>query len=384
MADIYKQKYRFKIALLFVAISIGVISQFYTNSLVKELRVQEREKVELWAEANRQVTTNPDLESDISFLFQVINNNKTVPAILTSESGRINGSRNLDTSKINNPGYLQREIEIMKEEHDPIVIEFDGGTNYIYYRDSFLLKRLQYYPFIMLSAISIYLLISYLVFSSARKAEQNRVWVGMAKETAHQIGTPLSSLLGWTEILKSENTPQYILDEILKDINRLQTITERFSKIGSIPAISPHNLIRVTEKAMLYIKDRSSKKITFSFVSTQDELQVPLNIPLYEWVIENILRNALDAMDGNGKIGIDIQSSGKDFVIIDITDSGKGIKKSQHKSVFQPGFTTKSRGWGLGLSLAKRIIEEYHKGQIIVLSSDQGKGTTFRVKLKTT
>lgn len=381
MNELYQKKYRIKIFLLFAAIGIGVLSLVYTNSLVSELRIQEREKVALFAKATKQIANADNLNADNTFLFEVIRNNKTVPVILTDQEGRIIATRNLDSNKLNKEGYLQEEIGNMKAEHQPIEIPFDGGVNTIYYRDSFLLKKLQFYPLIMLTAIALFLVIAYLVFSSARKAEQNRVWVGMAKETAHQIGTPLSSLMGWIEILRSLEISEDILGEMSKDIKRLNTIAQRFSKIGSVPEISEHNLVRVTEKSMLYIKDRSSKKVNYTFNSSSKEIRLDMNISLYEWVIENLLNNALDAMEGKGDITINIQES-EQFATVDISDSGKGIKKSDQQNIFNPGFTTKSRGWGLGLSLAKRIIEGYHKGQISVLQSEPNKGTTFRIKLK--
>ena len=383
--QLYKTKARWKIALVLFAVIIGIAAAFFSNHLVHELRKQERQKVALWAEATRKIATIEDFSSDLSLLFQVINNNKTVPVILTDENGTVNAHRNLDSLKAQDDKYLRNQIELMKDQNEPIIIDFEGGRNFIYYRDSTVLVMLRYYPLAMLGIIGAYLLVAYAIFSSTRRAEQNRVWAGMAKETAHQIGTPLSSLIGWIEILKGLDVPEDYLEEMLKDIHRLDKITNRFSKIGSAPEIAPHNLVKVTEKSMRYIQDRSSKKIDFSFHAPKEdkELRVPMNIELFEWVIENLMRNSIDAMEGEGSVSISV-SKIKNNAFIDISDSGKGIKKDQWKTIFRPGYTTKKRGWGLGLSLAHRIIEQYHKGQIFVKESNANKGTTIRIKLPLT
>lgn len=380
--NIYRIKVRWKIGLVLIALIIGIGASFYSNHLVHELRKQERQKVALWAEATQKIASVEDFSTDLSFLFQVINNNKTVPVILTDEQGNINAHRNLDSAKVKRPEYLEKQKELMASQHDPITIKFEGGTNYIYYRDSKILSMLKYYPLAMLGIIGAYLLVAYAIFSSTRRAEQNRVWAGMAKETAHQIGTPLSSLIGWIEILKGLDVPDEYLKEMLLDIDRLEKITQRFSKIGSEPEISDHNLIRVTEKSMKYIQDRSSKKVKFSFHVADDlkELRVPLNISLFEWVVENLLKNSIDAMGGEGELNVSITPI-KNWVYVDVSDTGKGIKSSLWRTVFQPGYTSKKRGWGLGLSLAYRIISDYHKGSIFVKESAPDKGTTIRMKL---
>ena len=272
-------------------------------------------------------------------------------------------------------------IEKMRLEHEPIEIKIGKNLKqFILYKDSDLLVRLRYYPFFQLAVIALFLFVSYLAFSSSRKAEQNQVWVGMAKETAHQLGTPLSSLMAWLELLKMKGMSAEYTAEIEKDIHRLQTITERFSKIGSAPALLKENIYEVLKRSVDYIKTRSSGSVDFILNPDSRDLLAPMNVPLFEWVLENILKNALDAMGGKGKINLNITDQ-QQFVYIDITDTGKGIPKGSYKTIFKPGYTTKSRGWGLGLSLSKRIIEEYHDGQIFVKNSDVNKGTTFRIVL---
>ncbi|MEO5571572.1 MAG: HAMP domain-containing sensor histidine kinase, partial [Bacteroidia bacterium] len=280
--------------------------------------------------------------------------------------------------------YLHEQIAEMKKQHVPIDVKIDkNNTNYIYYKDSVILQQLRYYPYFQLGVISLFLLVSYLAFSSSRKAEQNQVWVGMAKETAHQLGTPLSSLVAWLEYLKLQNKNDEHVVEIQKDVNRLQTITERFSKIGSAPTLKKENIAEVIHNSIAYIKSRISSKVDFSVTSVPNHshiIYVPINVPLFEWVLENIFKNAVDAIEGNGKISILITDQ-QQFAYIDICDTGKGIQKSKFKTVFKPGYTSKKRGWGLGLSLSKRIIEEYHSGHIFVKSSELNKGTVFRIVL---
>jgi signal transduction histidine kinase len=277
--------------------------------------------------------------------------------------------------------FLDKQVEAMRVEHPPIEIKIGRNLRqYILYRDSDLLVRLRYYPYFQLAVIGLFLFVSYLAFSTSRKAEQNQVWVGMAKETAHQLGTPLSSLVAWLELLKMKGVSSEYTTEIEKDLHRLLTITERFSKIGSAPVLSKVNIYDVLKHSVNYIQTRSSGKVLFVLEKPATEIFAPLNVPLFEWVLENILKNALDAMSGDGKITLNITDQ-QQFVYIDITDTGKGIPKSSYKTIFKPGYTTKSRGWGLGLSLSKRIVEEYHDGQIFVKNSEPNKGTTFRIVL---
>lgn len=381
--NIYTRKQRWKLALLIAALLIGLTSLWYTNKLVEKLSEQEKKNVELWAAAVKQLSDVEVDGGDVSFALEFTRSNNTIPMILTDAEGNINSSRNLDSVKALDEKWMLEQVEIMKSEKDPIVIRFgkDKEVNYVYYRDSMLIKQLKYYPYFQLAVISLFLMVSYLAFSSSRKAEQNQVWVGMAKETAHQLGTPLSSLMAWVEYLKTQQHRPDHLEEMEKDIARLNTITERFSKIGSSPSLKKENVNEVVRNSMNYISPRSSSKVKFSLNGvTNYDVFAPMNVPLFEWVLENLFKNAVDAMSGEGAITVSITDQ-QQFVYIDIADTGKGIPKSKYKTVFKPGYTSKSRGWGLGLSLSKRIVEEYHGGRIFVKSSDPGKGTTFRIVL---
>lgn len=379
--NIYHRKRRWKLLLFFVAVFIGAGSLLYTNFLMKKLSEEERKRVELWAKANEEIQkSNPD--QDISFIFQVLLSNNTIPVLLVNTQDSIISYRNLDSLKMQNPEYRIKRLDEMKKHHSPIEIELlNGKRNYIYFDDSTLLTQLYYYPFVQLAIISLFILVSYLAFSTSRKSEQNHVWLGMSKETAHQLGTPISSLMGWIEVLKLENPENPSIVEIEKDVKRLERVTERFSKIGSKPALKPENIHKSLNSAVDYIKNRSSHKVDFEINLPQNQnIMIPLSLNLFEWVIENICRNAVDAMNGEGKIIVNMVSKDNQ-VIIDISDTGKGISKSKQKTVFRPGYTTKQRGWGLGLSLSKRIIEEYHRGRIFVKQSDSKNGTTFRIIL---
>lgn len=377
--NIYSKKQVWKIALLIAAVIIGVLSLWYTNDLVRELKQEEERKVTIWAEATSLLTTS---NGDISFIFSVIQNNKTIPVILVDENDFIISFNNLDSAKINSnqrDEYLDEMLEEMKEEQHFINFPLSNGKeNTIYYQDSVLLKRLNLYPYIQLAVLALFIFISYLAFSSSRKAEQNQVWVGMAKETAHQLGTPLSSLIAWLEYLKMKGTDEQTVDEIRKDLGRLEIITERFSKIGAVPDLQMNDVKEVFENFTAYLQGRISKNVRISVHG--DAAEAAINVPLFEWVIENICKNAVDAMGGKGSLVIDINDN-HPYVYIDISDTGKGIPSNKFKTVFQPGYTSKKRGWGLGLSLAKRIIENYHKGKIFVKSSEMDKGTTFRIVL---
>lgn len=380
--DIYRQRQNWKLLLFLTAIVIGASSLTYTSRLVKDLSVQERKKVELWAEATKILINAEPEVTDLSFPLSVIQNNTTVPVILTDSSGNIITFNNLNSSQVSKPHYLNRQIRLMRESNDSIIINLtEGDKNFIFYGNSILLNRLKYFPYIQLAVIIFFILVSYLAFSSSRKAEQNKVWIGLSKETAHQLGTPTSSLNAWVEILKDRPGISDITEELEKDTQRLIKITDRFSKIGSKPALQPVILYNILKENINYLKSRSSNKIIFDLEVADKELEVKVNISLFEWVIENICKNAMDAMDGDGVIKIILNRSQQN-VIIDITDFGKGIPKSRFNTIFKPGFTTKKRGWGLGLSLAKRIIEEYHGGKIFILRSDINKGTTVRIILK--
>ncbi|MCF8295228.1 MAG: HAMP domain-containing histidine kinase [Bacteroidales bacterium] len=393
--NIYSRKQKWKFILFVIAFLIGIASLTYTNILVGKLAEEERKSVELWAKANRELSKS-DLEDDVSFIYEVIIRNKTIPVILTDENYNILNSRNLDEEKSlldstitgakvyqTNLRYLEEQLAVMRSSNEPIEISWlDGNRNYIFYKDSILLQKLMYYPFIQLGVIFLFILVSYYAFSSSRKAEQNQVWLGMSKETAHQLGTPISSLIAWVEYLKLKDTNPDIIQEMQKDVSRLEMITERFSKIGSSPVLSNHNIYTILYDSIKYLKTRTSYEVEYRFSwDSQDETIVPLNAALFEWVIENICKNAVDAMDGKGSITIHVLNQ-MQFIYIDITDTGKGIAKSKFKTIFQPGYTTKSRGWGLGLSLSKRIIENYHDGKIFVKESHPDKGSTIRIVLK--
>ena len=369
-----------KTLLLLSALVIGVATLWFTNSLVKDLKNEERTKVKIWAKATEQTTDIDNLDEDISFIFEVINHNNTIPVILSDDQGKILYHKNFPPNKIKKEGYLQKELLLMKKNSEPIVFEYaDGKENRIYYKDSIILTRLKFFPYVMLLIVTLFIIIGYLAFSASRKSEQNKVWAGMARETAHQIGTPLSSLMGWITLLQAKEGVDDIAIEMNKDILRLQTIAERFSKIGSQPELFKLDLTKVLKHSFNYMKDRSSAKVKYE-IDVPSPVFASINPQLFGWVIENIIRNAIDALEQKGTIFLSIKEQNKK-IYIDITDTGKGIKSSELKTVFEPGFTTKKRGWGLGLSLVKRIVEEYHKGQVFVLSSELTKGTTFRVIL---
>ena len=318
-----------------------------------------------------------------SFISEVAVNSASVPVIYT-DSTQINviAYGNLDTLKINDSEFVLSTLKEMEAQNTPIEVDLgDGARNYIFYKESFLLTQLRYYPYIQFGVIGIFFLISYLLFNTARRAEQDQVWLGMAKETAHQLGTPLSSIIAWLEYLKLKGVDEQSLLEAREDVRRLETITERFSKIGSIPVLEKANIIEVLNKAVAYMRTRTSKSVSFSVQSVANhDIYVKLNIPLFEWVVENICRNSIDAMDGKGTIVVEVLDH-LQYVYIDVTDSGKGIARSNFKTIFQPGYTTKQRGWGLGLSLVRRIVENYHQGKIFVKKSEIGKGTTIRIVL---
>jgi signal transduction histidine kinase len=379
--NLYTQRLRWKQLIVVSAVLIGLGSLWYTSALVEKLANEERKKVELWAKATETLASAADPAMDLSFVFDVIKDNQTIPVILTTETDSIITSRNLDSTQSENPGYLAAKLSEMKETAQPIEVKLIAGKNLIYYSHSNLLKQLQIFPFVQLGVIGLFIFVSYLAFSSSRRAEQDQVWVGMSKETAHQLGTPLSSLMAWVEYMKMKELDKEMIGELEKDVNRLNVITERFSKIGSSPELTNQNVYEVIEESADYMRARSPRKVNIYFSeNTEKHILVPLNAPLFAWVVENLFRNAVDAMEGAGQIIISIASQGK-HVIIDVEDTGKGIPRSRLKTVFQPGFTTKKRGWGLGLSLSKRIIEIYHGGKIFVKESLLNKGTTFRIVL---
>ncbi|MBK7711276.1 MAG: ATP-binding protein [Bacteroidales bacterium] len=345
----------------------------------KKLKVEERENVMMWAEATTLISV-ADTSQDVEFLSLVIDNNNTVPVILTDESDSIISARNFDSEKMIDPRYLNKQLGMIKENNNRIVIDLeDNHFNLIYYKDSTILTMLMYYPYIQLGIILLFILVSYLAFSSSRKAEQNQLWVGMSRETAHQLGTPTSSLAGWIEVLQLKHPEVSITKELALDVERLEKVTERFSRIGSKPSLTDENVVLIILRTIEYLKSRTSSKVKFSFEhGAGNSVIIPLNSALFEWVIENVFKNAIDSMEGSGELNIKLTETDKN-AIIDISDTGKGIPKSAFKKIFNPGFTTKQRGWGLGLSLAKRIIEEYHRGRIFVRTSELEKGSCIRI-----
>ena len=389
--NIYNLRANWKFFLLVCAIAIGVCSLLYTNYVVGKLSADERKRIEIWAEAQRMISeadidnTSFDLDNPnlyLDFYLTVIEGNTTIPAIVVDKNQQIKFYINLDSVKVSNPDYVRQRLEYMKGKYQPIIVDLIGDTQYLYYDDSSTLYQLSYYPYIQLGIIFLFIGVAYFAFSTSRKSEQNQVWVGLSKETAHQLGTPISSLLAITEMLKIQTHDQALVTELEKDVSRLHAITERFSKIGSKPATPMVDVGQAVANSLNYIRKRSSDKVGIHYRQPDDAVMVPLSEPLFGWVIENLCKNALDAMAGIGTINVDIKHTNHQ-VMIDVSDTGKGISKRKYKTIFKPGYTTKSRGWGLGLSLTKRIIEDYHNGRIFVLRSDPDKGTTFRIILKT-
>jgi len=381
--DFYFRKRRWKILLLLLAVVIGVGAFYYTNWLVKNMAKEERKSVELWAEATQKLVSSPiDSNQDITFLNDILIRNTTIPIITTDTLDHIIDFRNISFAEKNKDKVLLRKLHKMKEDNEPIIITIsETQKQYLYYGDSILLENLKYYPVVQFGVIFLFILVAYLAFNSSRNSEQNQVWVGMSKETAHQLGTPISSLMAWVELLKMQNIDEKLIREFEKDTERLQKITERFSKIGSIPELIRTDVGETIRSTVEYLKTRSSDKVKFILdFDTDKKYEAPLNSSLFSWVIENLCKNAIDAMNNSGTIQVSILEK-PDQLLIEVSDTGKGISKAYYKTVFQPGFTTKKRGWGLGLSLAKRIVENYHKGKIFLKQSEINKGTTFRIVL---
>ena len=393
--DIYSKQQKWKFALIGFAIIIGISSLFITNTLVRELKSEERKKIELWAKATKHLISLTG-EGDYSLAIKVISENNNIPVILVDACDSILENRNfqiytkVDSFFLNiglfktqeiTPKFLREELNIIKESGDePIEINIIGDKQWIYYKDSALLNRLRFYPVYQLGFIGLFMFIAYFMFSASRRSEQNKVWAGMAKETAHQIGTPLSSLMAWTELLKEKEGTEQMVTEMEKDIKRLETITERFSKIGSKSELQKRDIVSLVSQSIEYLKARMPVNTEFDIQVPIKEIIIPLNSVLFEWVIENLVTNAVDAMKGKGKISVSITEE-ENKIVINISDTGDGIDRSIIKNIFKPGVTSKKRGWGLGLSLSKRIIEEYHKGSIFVMKSEKGKGTTFTIRL---
>lgn len=351
-----------------------------TYTFFQIFKNEERNKMELWAKAQKSLMT-ANVDTEIELPSFILEKNKNIPLILTDSKGKIISSLNIGDIE-NDSIKVKSFLNSIKKQNNPIKVQYAPNEYHlVYYGDSSLLNKLKYYPIALLLIIFLFGAVVYNFYKSTKMATQNKLWAGMAKETAHQIGTPLSSLIGWLEIMKADNVDETTITEIEKDINRLQTITDRFSKIGSEPILESKNIIEETRLSFEYLKSRFSNQVEFSFTAPKSPIEISLNSALYSWTIENLMKNAIDAMKGRGKLKISIENDGI-FVKIQIKDSGKGIPKNQFKRVFEPGFTTKKRGWGLGLSLTKRIVEEYHKGKIKVLNSEIGKGTTMQMSFK--
>ncbi|WP_395811680.1 sensor histidine kinase [Daejeonella sp.] len=395
----YDRKRRWKFILIVFALIIVGTSVWYTDYLVRNISTVERTRAELWARSTRNIIAMPDVNDEyITFIYSM-RDSLAVPAIVVDSAENIITWRGLDSTKTNfdleadskkkyDPKYFKSQLKEMKSQHpQPIVLELNNRNNekwFVYYKDSILLTQLRAFPYVQLSVIAIFLLVAYGVFNSSRKSEQDQVWVGLAKETAHQLGTPISSLMAWVELLKSKfNAPDDpLIIEMENDVKRLETVADRFSKIGSKPILHNHVVYEVVEEFVNYFKVRVSDKIEF-ILSGDKQVVALVNVPLFDWVIENILKNAVNAIEGQGSIKVEIKENlVKEQVFIDITDTGAGIPRSKFDTVFQPGYTTRKRGWGLGLSLTKRIVENYHQGSVFVKDSELGKGTTFRIVLK--
>ncbi len=368
--------------IIFASFFIISLILWNTYTFFQIFKHEERLKMSLWANAEK-ILINAGENTDLELPLQIFSNNTSIPIMLTENDSIIN-YKNIDEKIIEDKKRANAFLSGLKNENDPIIIEYvPGKFQKIYYGDSELLKKLKYYPIALLLIIILFAALVYNFYKSTKMATQNKLWAGMAKETAHQIGTPLTSLVGWVEILKSENIDKSTTDEIEKDIERLQTITERFSKIGSEPKLENRDIVEETHQSYKYLQSRFSKQVEFSFKGPDNPIFASFNPTLHGWTIENLVKNAIDAMKGRGKLSVSVEEEGE-FVKIKVSDTGSGIPKNQYKSVFEPGFTTKKRGWGLGLSLTKRIVEEYHKGTIKVLHSEIGKGTTMQVSFKVT
>ena len=375
MQNIYDARQKGKLIFLLISVLLvgGVL--YVSNDLVEDLSIEERKKMEIWAEATRE------LASDKTEL-KVIQSNTSIPAIIVDDTGEINQYLNLNLPETDTEKYLQEKLEQLKSKSNLIEINLgDGEKQYLYYDDSILLKRLSFYPYVQLGVMVLFVLIVYFALISTKKAEQNKVWVGLSKETAHQLGTPISSLMAWMDLLESSGVDPSLLSDMNKDVNRLSVIAERFSKIGSKPEMELIYVNEVLENATEYMRRRVSDKVLITTHLPSDAEGAMVCLSLFEWVIENLCKNAVDAMNGEGRIDV-YMTSEKQQIYIDIKDTGKGIARKNFKTVFNPGYTTKKRGWGLGLTLAKRIIEDYHAGRIYVKDSEVGKGTTFRIELK--
>ena len=376
-----KHSNAFRWIIIIASFAIVSLILWKTYEFFQHFKDEERTKMENWSFAQTEFV-NAETNTNLNLTLKILNSNTTTPMLVVDQDGRLSSFNNIDETKVQDSLHIQKLIEKFRGENKPIDIKYQGKTfSTIYYGNSPLLNKLAYYPLALLLIIFLFGAVIFFFYRSNKNATQNKLWSGMAKETAHQIGTPLSSLIGWTEILKSENVNPDYISEMEKDVNRLKTITERFSKIGSLPTLEKADIVKETIDSYDYLKARSSKLIDFEIIIPEGEIFVELNKQLYSWSIENLVKNAIDAMKGRGKLTIEISQLENNVKVI-VTDTGRGINKKDFNKIFEPGFTTKKRGWGLGLSLTKRIIEDFHKGKISVLQSEKGKGTTIQIDLK--
>jgi Signal transduction histidine kinase len=381
MDNIYDSRQRFKFIFIVSAVLIAIASVVVSDLLIKNLAQEERQKIEVWAEATRVMTDeNPSL--NMSLILKIIMGNTSIPVVLCDGDDNVLNDKNIDVPERNVDAFWAEKLKELKSKNPPIVADLgDGSFHYVYYDDSIILKRLLIYPYVQLTVVFIFILIAFLALASTKKAEQNKVWVGLSKETAHQLGTPISSLIAWMEYLKTKDVDPSLLVEMDKDVRRLETIAERFSKIGSKPELEPVDVNESLRLALSYMETRISSKVNIYTHLSEKPLYSSMNDSLFAWVIENLVKNAVDAMGGQGEITFNIEERGNN-IRIEIADTGKGIPKSKFKTIFNPGYTTKKRGWGLGLSLVKRIVESYHGGLIFVKDSELGKGTIFCLQLR--
>lgn len=393
--NFYQHNSQLKWVVLVISVLISVGSIYYTNELVNQLKDRERQQVQLFAKAIEYTANEEETFRNVNFIAQeILFQNNSIPIIQADAKLNILSHRNIDLregfSAEQKLAYLEKEIQTMSETYEPIEVTLRDpltgevfGVQYIYYRNSFLLTQLIAYPYVQLSVIAIFGFISYLAFNYSKAAEQNQVWVGLAKETAHQLGTPISSLMAWIEVIREDSDMQEkgVVEELEKDIQKLRTVTERFSSIGSVPTLKRENVVYLVQNVVSYLRPRVSSKVKIDVFTLSENIFANVHAPLFEWVIENLCKNAVDAMGNVGTIAIKILRGNEGKVFIDISDTGKGIPRSKISMVFRPGFTTKKRGWGLGLTLAKRIIDSYHDGKIYIKSSEENEGTTFRIVL---
>ena len=393
--DLIKRRSTLNLVVVFIAFAIALASVYFTRIIVEQLKERELGIIDLYAKSLEFTGQNQNSPDELAFVVQeILYPNNSIPVIQTNGIGQVLGTKNIEidpslTDEERNE-YLKEILNEMKLEYEPFEIPFrdENGEvydyQYIYYKNSTLLNRLEYYPLVQLSVIAVFAIIAYIAFNYSKSAEQNRVWVGLAKETAHQLGTPISSLMAWIEYFKEDESlnNMEIIEELEKDVQRLEMVTARFSNIGSVPVLNYENIPASVLETISYLKKRISKKVEINLSAKPSDIRARINKPLFDWVIENLCKNAVDSMSGVGKIDINIKRAIDDKIIIDISDTGKGIQKSKIKDVFLPGYTTKTRGWGLGLTLVKRIIEKNHEGKIFVRNTEINEGTTFRILLK--